>query len=230
VKALFRSPAVQGALAVLLAAWLRFCHATTRWTWENREAAERVWDAGGPVVVCFWHSRIAFAPAAWKRGRAQDPRALISLSPDGEFIARAVSKLGFPAIRGSSTKGSDKAKAKGGAAAFREVLRWLHKGGGIAITPDGPRGPAEQMAEGAIMLARVSGAPVLLLGLAGRPVKRLGSWDKAVVPLPFGRGAIVWDGPLHAPSEADLELLRRDWAARLSAATERAEALVEAAA
>ena len=137
-----------------------------------------------------------------------------------------MARLGFPAIRGSSTKKSAPDKVKGGAAAFRDVLKWLKGGGGIAITPDGPRGPAEQLAEGAVMLAKVSKAPVLLVGLACRPARRLKTWDQAVLPLPFGRGAIVWDGPIHAGAADDAEALRREWAARLTAATERAERLL----
>lgn len=226
MKALFRSTAVQATLAFLLAAYLKLCISTIRWRHENREVAEGVWDAKGPVIVCFWHSRISISPACWDLKRAQEPRALISLSPDGEFIARAVSRLGFPAIRGSSTKGYAKDKAKGGSAAFRDVLKWLKGGGGIAITPDGPRGPAEQMAEGAALLAKVSKAPVLLVGLACTPSSKLGTWDEAVIPRPFGKGAIVWDGPILAADEADLDRLRAHWAERLSAATARAEALL----
>jgi lysophospholipid acyltransferase (LPLAT)-like uncharacterized protein len=228
MKGLFRSPAVQGTLAFLLSAYLRLCLSTIRWSQENLAAAEGVWDAKGPVIVCFWHSRISLSPACWPLHRAQEPRALISLSRDGEFIAHAVARLGFPAIRGSSTKATkDGDKVKGGAGAFRDVLRWLKGGGGIAITPDGPRGPKEQMAEGAAMLAKVSRAPVLLVGLACKPCNRLGTWDEAIMPLPFGRGAIVWDGPIRLDEDqTETEALRNAWAARLSAATARAEALI----
>jgi lysophospholipid acyltransferase (LPLAT)-like uncharacterized protein len=227
MKGLFRSAAVQATLAFLLAGYLRVCLSTIRWRRENLAAAEGVWDAGGPVIVCFWHSRISISPACWALGRAQEPRALISLSRDGEFIAHAVAKLGFPAIRGSSTKATkDGEKAKGGAVAFRDGLRWLKGGGGIAITPDGPRGPKEQMAEGAPMLAKVSKAPVLLVGLACSPAWRLNSWDQAVIPLPFGRGAIVWDGPIRVERDEDAAEVGRAWAERLSAVTARAEALV----
>ncbi len=225
MKTLFRSAAVQATLAWILAAYLKFCIVTTRWRSENRAVAEAVWDAKGPVIVCFWHARISISPACWPLDRAQEPRALISLSPDGEFIAQAVSRLGFPAIRGSSTKKSAPDKVKGGATAFRDVLKWLRAGNGIAITPDGPRGPAQTMAEGAVMLARVSRAPVLLVGLASRPARRLATWDRALLPLPFGRGAIVWDGPIKVDPDDDLEALRLDWARRLTAATERAEAI-----
>lgn len=220
-----RSPAVQATLAWLLAGWLKLCLATTRWRHENREVAEAIWDAGGGVIVCFWHSRISLSPACWPLDRAQEPRVLISLSPDGEFIARAVQKLGFPAIRGSSSKKGAPDKAKGGAAAFRDVLRWIQGGGGIAVTPDGPRGPAEQMAEGAVLLARMSGAPVLLVGLAANGLT-LDTWDRARLPVPFGRGAIVWEGPITAGRDTDMDAARAEWAARLSAATRRAEALI----
>lgn len=221
-----RSPAVQSTLAWLLAGWLKLCHSTTRWRYENQEAAEAVWAAGGGVIVCFWHSRIPLSPASWPLDRAQEARVLVSLSPDGEFIARAVARLGFPAIRGSSSKKAAPDKAKGGSAAFRDVLRWIQGGGGIAVTPDGPRGPAEQMAEGSVMLARVSGAPVLLVGLASSPAITLDTWDRTRLPMPFGRGAIVWDGPIILPRDADTEAVGAEWAARLSAVTRRAEALV----
>jgi lysophospholipid acyltransferase (LPLAT)-like uncharacterized protein len=229
MKRLFRSPQVQAALAFLFAGYLKFALATIRWRRENQEIAEQVWDAGGGVLVCFWHGRIALSPACWPLERAQEPRALISLSPDGQFIAGAVARLGFPAIRGSSAKKSDPAKAKGGAAAFRDVLRWVAKGGGVAITPDGPRGPAEQMAEGTPLLAKASGAPVLFVGLAAKPCLHLKSWDAAMVPVPFTRGAIVWDkidGLGREADAADLRALNLDWAARLSAVTRRAEAML----
>lgn len=223
MKRPLRSPAVQRAAAWLLAAYLRGALNTIRWRWIDREIAETVWDRGGGVLVCFWHSRIALSPACWPLDRAQEPRALVSLSPDGEFIARAVERLGFPAIRGSSAKKSDPAKAKGGAGAFRDVLRWVRGGGGVAITPDGPRGPAETMGEGTPTLARVSGAPTLLVGLACRPAIRLNSWDRAVLPIPFGRGVIAFDGPLPPPT-GDLAETGRAWGERLSAVTARAEA------
>lgn len=228
MKTLLRSSIAQSTLAVLFAAWLRLCWATMRWTRVDRAAVEGVWDAGGPVVVCFWHSRIGIAPPAWSR-RGQPLRGLISLSRDGEFIARAMALIGIPAIRGSSAKASAKDKAKGGGAAFRDGLRWLKSGGAVALTPDGPRGPVEEMAEGAPLFAATTGAPVLFLGLAASPAIRLGGWDQGVLPLPFARGVIVWDGPVRVPREADVAALRLEWAARLSAATRRAEAIAAGA-
>ncbi|MBC6981035.1 lysophospholipid acyltransferase family protein [Caulobacter sp. 17J80-11] len=220
-----RHPWVQAVLSWVFYSWLKLCFVTIRWSHENRAAVERVWASGGPVIVLFWHSRVALGPAVWDHSRGQEIRALVSMSPDGEFFARAMEKLGFPAVRGSSMKKTATDKAKGGGAAFRELLRWLKNGGAVAITPDGPRGPAEEMAEGAAMLAKTSGAPVLMFGVACNPAIRLGTWDRSVVPLPFSRGVVVWEDPVIAPRDADLDELRRAWSARLTRVTDRAEEL-----
>lgn len=218
-----RNPAIQASLAWLLAQWMRFCFATIRWTRENQAAADQVWAQGGGVLCAFWHSRIALAPVCWDHARAQPAKVLISLSPDGQFITKAVARLGFPAIRGSSANKDKADRAKGGSQALRDGLKQL-KVGALGVTPDGPRGPVRQMAEGVPLLAKLSGAPVLLVGLSCNPAIRLGSWDRALLPLPFGRGAIVWDR-VDYPAEADLADVSRDWAARLTAVEARADAL-----
>ena len=229
MKKLARSPAVQGTLAFLFASYLNLCLATMRWTREDMPKVEAVWAAGGGVIVCFWHGRIGLSPACWERDRAQEPRALISLSADGQFIASAMERIGFPAIRGSAAKSASAARAKGGAQAFRDALKWLKGGGGVAITPDGPRGPARQMTLGVPTLAAMSGVPVMVVGLACKPAIHLKSWDKGMIPLPFARGAIVWDGPFHAARTADTNEVGHTtdaWGAALNAVTARAEEIV----
>lgn len=218
-----RNPLVQSALAWTLAQWMRFCFATIRWTHENQPLAEAIWAKGGGVLAVFWHSRIGLSPACWPLDRATPAKALISLSADGEFIAKAVARQGFPAVRGSSAKKGEPERAKGGSQALRDGLRQL-KVGGLAITPDGPRGPAGVMAEGLPMLAKLSGAPVLFIGLSCRPALRLNSWDRAVIPLPFGRGAIVWDR-VNFPEGAALSDVTPEWTRRLNAVEARADAL-----
>ncbi|OGN43278.1 MAG: hypothetical protein A2623_10030 [Caulobacterales bacterium RIFCSPHIGHO2_01_FULL_70_19] len=210
-----RNPVIQAMLAWILAAWMRFCFATIRWTHVNEAVAEAVWARGGGVLCAFWHSRIGLSPACWPLDRAQPAKALISLSPDGQFIARAVARQGIPAIRGSSANKDKADRAKGGSQALRDGLRQL-KVGALAITPDGPRGPARQMAEGLPLLAKLSGAPTLFIGLSCNPAIRLGSWDRAVLPLPFSKGAIVWDVADY-PAGAELADVVADWTARLDA-------------
>ncbi len=218
-----RNPAVQGVLAWTLAQWMRFCFATIRWTHENQGLAEGVWARGGGVLAVFWHSRIGLSPACWPLDRATPAKALISLSADGEFIAKAVARQGFPAVRGSSANKDKADRAKGGSQALRDGLKQV-KVGALAITPDGPRGPARVMAEGLPVLAKLSGAPALLIGISCNPAIRLKSWDRAVLPLPFGRGAIVWD-LAEFPEGGDVAEVAADWTARLTAVEARADAI-----
>lgn len=218
-----RNPVVQSILAWTLAQWMRFCFATIRWTHENQQVAEDVWKQGGGVLAVFWHSRIGLSPACWPLDRATPAKALISLSADGEFIAKAVARQGFPAVRGSSANKDKADRAKGGSQALRDGLRQL-KAGGLAITPDGPRGPARQMAEGLPLMAKLSGAPALFIGLSCNPALRLSSWDKAVLPLPFGKGAVVWDVARYPEGGAVAEVTA-DWTRRLDAVEARADAL-----
>ena len=218
-----RNPYIQTVLSWVLAGWMRFCVATTRWTYEGREHAEQVWDDGGGVICTFWHSRIALCPACWDHARGQPTKALVSLSNDGQFIARALALLGFPAVRGSSANKDKADVAKGGARALRDGLKQL-KVGGLAITPDGPRGPARVMAEGLPLMAKMSGAPVLIIGMSCNPAIRLGSWDRAVLPLPFGKGAVVYD-LVRFPQGAAIADVVGPWGDRLTAVEARADAI-----
>lgn len=205
---------------------MTFCFATIRWTHEGRPLVEQVWRDGGGVLCAFWHSRIALSPASWPLDRAQPVKALVSLSPDGQFIARAVGLLGIPSVRGSSANKDKSGQAKGGAQALRDGLKQL-KVGALAVTPDGPRGPARQMAEGLPLLAKISGAPVVFIGLSCKPSIRLNSWDRALLPLPFGKGAIVYDLE-RFPAGQDVPTVVEEWTDRLTAVEARADAITGA--
>jgi lysophospholipid acyltransferase (LPLAT)-like uncharacterized protein len=230
VKHFFRLAAVQSTLAFLLASYLNLVAATMRWRMEASAdvAAELAKPAGG--MIFFWHGRIALGAVSRRLMRGRPMRAMISLSADGAFVAKAAARLGFPAIRGSAARHAG--AGKGGTAAFLEALRFIESGGGVFITPDGPRGPAEVMQAGPVVLAARAGTRVFLAGLAARPAIRLRSWDETRVPLPFGRGFAVVEGPLFAPEHADrsaLEGVRADWQGRLRALEDRAEALLNGA-
>jgi lysophospholipid acyltransferase (LPLAT)-like uncharacterized protein len=227
MKHLVRAAWVQRTLAAVFSGYLRFVRATLRWTHEDRARVEAIWESGGGVIICFWHESIPLSPFAWEyRDGVQEMRALISRSADGEFIARTMERLGVPAIRGSRKKLSNPTKEKGGGEALRDMAGWVKSGGAIAITPDGPHGPARVMGEGAPLLAKLTRAPVLLMGITCSPCLRMPSWDRALFPLPFGRGAIVWDGPYQLTRDDDAQAIATDWTARLDRVTLRAEALV----
>ena len=229
MKKLARTPWVQSMLAWLASVYIGVTLASMRWRFEDHAAVDAAVASPNGALACFWHGRIALAIVCRRVLRSKPRRVLISNSPDGELIAKIVRRLSFPAIRGSST--TDRRAPRRSVPAFREALRFIDAGGVVAITPDGPRGPAQEMPEGPVMLARARQTPVFLCGLAARPALTLNSWDKTQIPLPFGRGCVVFEGPFtvsHDAEPAAIEAARLDWQARLSAAQARAEAILAA--
>ena len=69
-----RNPFIQRCLSYVLSEWLRFCYATIRWTHENQEVAEEIWDQGGGVLLAFWHSRLALGIASCRKIGPSPPR------------------------------------------------------------------------------------------------------------------------------------------------------------
>lgn len=228
MKNVLRNDGVQAVLGWVLGTYLRVVLRTVRWRHENVDCVESVLAGDSGAIALFWHGRIplclATAPQWWRKRT----RAFVSPSADGEFIAQALAMSGFPAIRISSAKKGDSAKARAAVAAIREAVSWVTGGGALVVTPDGPRGPNEVIAPGALQIARRSGQPVFLMGIAANPAWQMNTWDKVMWAAPFGHGAVVWEGPLFVPKDADddaVQALIQDWSARLSTATRRAEKL-----
>lgn len=211
--------------------YMGLCGRTIRWTVEGDDVAKAAWAAHRGVVVAAWHSRILLLPSGWTKlmrkwpGRSAPSAMLISLSADGEPVAKAIGHLGLESIRGSSSH-KRKNKDKGGAAAVAAAIRRLKAGGAICITPDGPRGPVQRAQLGPVLLAQRSGAPILPYALASSGAKRLDSWDRFIIPLPFTRGAIVFGEPILTARKDDSDAVRQTLEAALNVATRRAEDLV----
>ncbi|MDI7774087.1 lysophospholipid acyltransferase family protein [Asticcacaulis sp. EMRT-3] len=216
-------------IAALVSGYLKFCYATTRWRTEGQAEVEAVWAEGGPVVLMFWHERLHLGHASWPIGRAQPVAVLTSLSKFGDVIAEINKHFAHHTIRGSSAKKSDPSKNKGGAQAFRDLLRWIRQGNCAATTPDGPRGPRRHMADGSLKLSQMCKAKLVCLGQSTNHYLRFNSWDHMRLPLPFGKGAMVWQVLPVVPADADeaeFERLRGEAETVLSAVTDRADVLV----
>ena len=140
----------------------------------------------GPSIFVFPHrSLLVCAHRFQNRGIA----ILISRSFDGELIARTVERLGFLAIRGSSSRG--------GSSALRQMAAAYAQGRRCAITTDGPRGPAMVVKPGAEQLAALVQAPWVGAFYA-RPSHTwtLNTWDRFLIPKPFSTVTVTW--PDHA--------------------------------
>jgi len=173
-------------LAAWLGAWLvRALGATWRLEWTDHPEYVEAEAGGERFVYIFWHSGIL--PLAWSH-RGRGIAVLVSQHHDGELIARLIHRLGYVTGRGSSTRSGD--------AGIREMLAWAERGRHLAVTPDGPRGPAETMKGGVAYLATRSGRRVVPIALGVRPAWRLRSWDRFRVPRPFARVVIGHGRPL----------------------------------
>jgi len=207
----------------LTATAVRALGATLRFRSEGLEPLELLWAAGRPVIYAVWHARILMVP--WLNARlaargARAARVLASRSRDGELVARWVTRFGMRVTRGSSSRG--------GAEALRELAAAVRAGEDVAVVPDGPRGPSEVLQAGLVVLAALTGAPVVPVGFAARPARRLASWDRFMVPLPFARAAAVFGKPFAVARDAERETARADLERALREVTETADRLVSA--
>lgn len=131
-----------------------------------------------PALYALWHEHIL--PLAYLH-RGQGAVAMVSRHRDGEILAGVLAMLGYEVVRGSSTRG--------GAAAYRALVRAGRAGHPLAVTPDGPRGPRRRADPGAIRAAAAAGLPVVPVAAAAERGWRLRSWDRFLVPAP---GSRVW--------------------------------------
>ena len=120
---------------------------------------------------------------------------LVSVSKDGEILARTVQRFGLHPIRGSTSRR--------GPQSLLEMTRVVGEGYSAVITPDGPRGPAQVMQPGIISLAKVTGVPIIPMSGSVSRFIRVKSWDRFIVPLPFARCHIRFGSPIVVPSDAD---------------------------
>jgi len=170
-------------------------------TWRVRVAGDDP-SQGSPVIGALWHRGLFCAAHRFRDLGAVIP---VSRSRDGDRIVAVLHRLGFgPSPRGSSSSGA--------AAVLAGLIRAAHAGHHVGILCDGPRGPARHAKPGVLAAARATGLLIRPLGIAARPSLEFGSWDRALLPLPFARVSIVWGAPLCVPREAsreELETLRK---------------------
>jgi hypothetical protein len=166
---------------------------------NNASGLDRMRKERRPIVFALWHGDML--PLLYQH-RDEGVCVLISEHRDGELIARIAQSLGFRTVRGSSTRGAGRA--------LIGLARELAAGHDIAITPDGPRGPARSFAPGALIAAQRANASVIAVGVAARSAWRLRSWDRFMIPRPFTRLGIAYsdavtvdaDGPRAAAEQA----------------------------
>jgi lysophospholipid acyltransferase (LPLAT)-like uncharacterized protein len=184
----------------LIRTWWRSCRVVRVAGVEHLEEALR---QAPSLVPCYWHQHQLYCGKFLieQRARGLTVGWLISPSVDGELGAMLVRRLGAVVIRGSSTHT--------GARALRDYYQALTRDNvSPVITPDGPRGPRFRFKPGALLLAQMSGRPVLPMAYAASRAWLI-KWDKFVIPVPFARIAIAIGSPCYVPRVTDAAALAR---------------------
>ncbi len=181
----------------LAARLIRAIHWCLRVETVGDESLQALWSNRQPVILAFWHDQL-FLMACGYHGLGA--KVLISASTDGEYIARTMAEMGIGAVRGSSTRG--------GRAAFREMLSLAKDPCDLVFTPDGPKGPRHEVKEGVVQMARLTGRPVVPMAFVCSHGRRFASWDRFLLPYPFGRGVYAFGEPLYYNSSESVENFR----------------------
>ncbi len=130
------------------------------------------------IMAC-WHGELLMIPYAYlKYRKTPHVKLIISDHFDGTLIAKTLSYFGFGTIRGSSRRNA--------ARALLQAIKSLKEGYDLGITPDGPKGPRHEVADGIIVMAQKAGVKITLVEIKPSHYWQLHSWDKFVIPKPFG--------------------------------------------
>jgi lysophospholipid acyltransferase (LPLAT)-like uncharacterized protein len=168
-----------------------------------------------PVIYSFWHRAVFASTWLWRKAGIA---VMVSRSFDGEYIARIIEKLGFIAVRGSSSRG--------GASALLGLKSQLEQGSSVAFTIDGPRGPKYVAKLGPVLLSRASALPMAAFYVALSDAWVLNTWDAMMIPKPFSKALARIGAKMRVPAEAD-EAQMAEYHTKLQAALERVTRFAE---
>lgn len=189
-----QSDGLAWVLGGIVALWLRFCHATTRW--DRRGDAELIAALReGPVIVILWHESVMMGPPLWLKQFGKGA-ILRDTSPAGRLSGGVQRHFGMIPFEMAATAAS--------ISVLRDVLRLVKSGVSLGITADGPKGPARVVKDAPLEWIKATRLPVFTFAYAMSRSRRASTWDRMQIALPFGRGMCIfrkWEG--EVPRRAD---------------------------
>jgi lysophospholipid acyltransferase (LPLAT)-like uncharacterized protein len=209
--ALTRPKQIQLTLAVQLAYGLcKLWFSTCRVKILQPEIHRQMALGSRPYIGATWHRGAIFY--CYYYG-PQHHMVMFSQSEDGEYLARFAQKCGMIPVRGSSTRGGQRALV--------QMIRHLREGRGHCATVlDGPQGPRFVAKKGLLVLAKNTGVPLLPGNWsADRAITLEKTWDRTMIPKPFSTVVIGYREPLFIPrdcSEEELEDYRLELEKRMN--------------
>ena len=226
---LAKSRFVKGLLTNLLVVGLRFVHLTNPLVKGSVGILGDSHIGDEPVIIALWHGQHLLAPVFYPKDRRL--AAMVSRSADAELNANVLARFGIDIVRGSGGREGVQNADKGGARALIALKKALGAGSSVCMIADIPHGTPRESGQGIILLAKLSGRPILPVAFTTSRRKVLEkSWDKTTINLPFGRGSTVVGEPIAVAMDADeaqLEAKRWELTKALNAATAEAYRMVD---
>jgi lysophospholipid acyltransferase (LPLAT)-like uncharacterized protein len=228
---LANSPIVRTMIVWLITQFFRLVHVTNP-RLPGSSDLEDMKRGGEPFIAVAWHGQHLMAPFLMPRGVRFV--AMFSKSKDAELNARVAERFGVEIVRGSGGRERARGTEKGGARALLALKKALKEGKTAAMIADIPHGTPRESGIGVVLLAKLSGRPILpICYLTSRRKVLEKSWDKTTIPLPFGKSGLIVGDPIFVPEDADdamLEAKRVELTNSLNANTVRVHELVDGAA
>ncbi len=131
-------------------------------------------------LFLMWHREGLMHPINYHKFKPNGClKGIISEHRDGAMIKNIFTLLDVGSISGSSTRGGTKAL-------INAIKNIRNKISDVAIPPDGPKGPIYSIASGAIVIAQKTNAKIYIAHYKASSYWELNSWDKYIIPKPFG--------------------------------------------
>ena len=194
---------------------------------EGRRQARRL-TSNHPFIFAVWHGQFMLVPLF--TFPKYPTKVMVARHGDAAIASELLKHFGIELIRGAGAGGRQ--KDRGGAHAIRASIEALRKGVSVALTADVPPGPARRAGMGIIMLARVTGRPIVPVAVASSRYISLPTWSRMTINLPWSKCASVVGDPVAVPSNASpalMEQLRQQLEDTMNAATREAYARAGAA-
>jgi hypothetical protein len=188
---------VQNIITLLIYLYLIFVYRTSIIKFIGIEKVYEKIESKKPIIFAFWHNRLImipfFARKVRKKIKNHNFMTLASKHGDGKFVGMVMEKFALISILGS-TKDGRKASRGIDYSGMRKIIDGLKKGYSLGLTPDGPRGPNQQINGELLNIARLTKSSIVALSYSSsnfKIIKR--SWDKFKIPLPFSKLCFVID-------------------------------------
>lgn len=195
-RKIFYSFLIQELLAWFIKFYIELVFLTSNSKFLHLDRVDELLKARSPVIFCFWHNRLMMIPIIAKLQKKKIPNhnfmTLASKHGDGRIVGKVMEKFSFISILGSTQEGRKSSRGID-FSSLRKIIDGLKRGYSLGITPDGPRGPNQQINGDVLNIARVTNAKIFAISYSASRCYVFKSWDQFKLPLPFSKISFYLD-------------------------------------